>query len=153
MIPTIEQEIITTIQEIQKEFSVQYFESNFASIIKNYLKNSKDLSYYDMRSQLDREFRIDMNPIIIYIINGMSMSYPNINPYIKVIDKIKLQYGTVLHRKHEAAINPLLDETGCLEKANASKAGKVKCGSNIILSNHRRSRLNHSAALWLEFPV
>lgn len=145
MIQTIEQEIITTIQEIQKRFSIQFFENKFASIIKNYLKNSGDLSYYDMRNQLDMEFKIDMNPIFIYIINGMSMSCPNINPYIKVIDKIKLQYGTILHRKHEAAINPLVNEIGCLQKATASKAGKVKYGIG-------KSIQNQSAHL-LEFPV
>lgn len=135
----LEQELITTIQEIQKRFSVEDFENKFASRIKRYLKNSKDLSYYDMRNQLDRDFNIDLNPLFIYIINGMSMSCPNINPYIKVVDKIKLQYGTSLHRKHEAAINPFFHEIGCLEKKTASKAGKVKYRSNIIPSNHWKS--------------
>lgn len=134
MIQARKQEVITTIQEIQKRFSVQDFDNKFVSIIKHYINNSEDVSYYDMRNQLDMDFSIDMNPIFMYIINAMSISYPNINAYIKVIDKIKLQYGTILHRRHEAAINPLFsEEIGHMEKATTTaKHGKAKCDSNII---------------------
>jgi len=102
-----EQEVITTIQEIQKRFSAQNFENKFVSTIKDYLNNSEDMGYYDMRSQLDFDFKVDMNPVIMYIINAQSISDSDVDTYIKVIDNVKSEYSTILHRKHQAAINPL----------------------------------------------
>lgn len=107
MIKAREQEVTTTIQEIQKRFSAKEFENKFSSSITNYLNNSGDENYFDMRSQLDYDFKVDMNPVIMYIINDQSISDPNFDTYIKVIDDIKSAYSSVLHRKHQNAINPL----------------------------------------------
>jgi hypothetical protein len=125
------QEMITTIRQIQKKFSVEEFENKFVSIIKFYLNSKEDLSYYDMRNNLDMEFNTDFNPLIMYIINNMSLSYPDISiyKYIKVIDKIKFQYGSILHLRHETTVNPLLTEkpleTGRREKTITNKVAKL----------------------------
>lgn len=127
---TRKQEIITNILDIQKIFSVQEFENKFVAIIKNYLNGSENISYYDMRNQLDMEFNTDMCPLIMYIINSPSFSYPDIiiYKYLKVIDKIKEQYGSILHTEHENAINPLAEkkplETDHLPKTTSNKITK-----------------------------
>jgi|GEM_PF-2825661 hypothetical protein len=110
MIQTREQEITATIQTIKNFYSPKKFEHKFITVIKNYLKNSDHINYFEMRNQIDLDFNLDMNPIFIYLINNISIINPDINPYIKIIDKIRLQYGTILHRVHEAAINPTVAE-------------------------------------------
>jgi hypothetical protein len=125
------QEMITTIRQIQKKFSVEEFDNKFVSIIKFYLNSKEDLSYYDMRNNLDMEFNTDLNPLIMYIINNMSLSYPDISiyKYIKVIDKIKFQYGSILHLRHETTVNPLSAkkplETEQRKKTITSKVAKL----------------------------
>ncbi|MEN6414833.1 MAG: hypothetical protein ABFC84_19005 [Veillonellales bacterium] len=125
------QEIINSINDIQKTFSVPEFENHFVSIIKNYLNGTENKGYYDMRNQLDMEFNTDMCPVIMYIINSISISYPDviIYKYIKVIDKIKEQYGNILHSEHENAINPFAQRTSLetvrLDKSNSSKVTKL----------------------------
>lgn len=104
MIQTRKEEVITTLQDIKKSFTVQNFENQFTSIINHYLSNWENLSYRDMRSQLDLNFKVDMNPLIIYIINALSISDRNVDSYIKSVDKIKRQYGDILHTRHQAAM-------------------------------------------------
>lgn len=104
MLQTRKQEVITTLQEIQKEYTVQNFENQFVSIIKNYLNNWENLSYRDMRSQLDLDFKADMSPLIMYIINNLSISDRTVDLYIQAVDRIKQQYGAVLHQRHQTAV-------------------------------------------------
>jgi hypothetical protein len=129
VVETRKQEIITAIQQIQKKFTVQDFENKFVSTLKHYLNNIESVSYYDMRSQLDMEFNTDMSPLFMYIINTVSLpSYPDISvyKYIKVIEKIKLQFGSTLHIKHEASVNPQPTER-ITDKATNKRVPELFC--------------------------
>ncbi len=133
MLQTREQEITASLQVIKKTFSFKKFEHKLVADIKNYLKNSENISYYDMRNQLNWDFNTDMTPIFMYIINTVSIMNPDLTPYIKVIDKIKFQYGTVLHRIHETAINPVAPEKlSGMEHLKPDQGGQADYNSKVI---------------------